>query len=124
MPFLTWHRTTALDVKAGRVVVATRSGPGGAREPRDFSHVIVAVGIVPNTENIGLETLGVTMERGHVIVNEYGSTNVDGIWAIGDIVGPPWLAHKASHEGIIAAEAIAGPKTDPLDRTRRPGFTY
>src|SRR3546814_4638411 len=124
MTILTGHRTTALDVKPGRGVVATLSGPGGAREPRDFSHVIVAVGIVPNTENIGLETLGVTMERGHVIVDEYGRTNVDGLWAIGDIVGPPWLAHKASHEGIIPAEAIPGLKPHPLNRSSIPGCTY
>src|SRR3546814_5385110 len=63
MTILTGHRTTALDVKPGRGVVATLSGPGGAREPRDFSHVIVAVGIVPNTENIGLETLGRSEEH-------------------------------------------------------------
>jgi dihydrolipoamide dehydrogenase len=124
MTILTGHRTTALDVKPGRGVLATLSGPNGELESRVFSHVIVAVGIVPNTENIGLEAVGVATERGHLIVDDYGRTNVEGIWAIGDIVGPPWLAHKASHEGIIAVEAIAGLKPHTLDRKRIPGCTY
>ena len=124
MTILAGHRTTKLETRPGRGVVATVSDPNGALEPREFSHVIVAVGIVPNTENLGLEALGVTMERGHVIVDGYGRTTVEGVWAIGDIVGPPWLAHKASHEGIIAVEAIAGLKPHPLDRTRIPACTY
>jgi len=124
MTILTGHRTTALDVEPGRGVIATLSDPDGALEPRTFSHVIVAVGIVPNTGNIGLEALGVAMERGHVIVDDHGRTNIEGIWAIGDIVGPPWLAHKASHEGVIAAEAIAGLNPHALDRARIPGCTY
>ena len=124
MTILTGHRTTALEVKPDRGVVATLSGPSGELEPREFSHVIVAVGIAPNTENIGLEALGVAVDRGHVIVDEYGRTNVEGIWAIGDIVGPPWLAHKASHEGVIAVESIAGMKPHALDRSRIPGCTY
>jgi dihydrolipoamide dehydrogenase len=124
MTILTEHRTTALETKLGRGVIAKLSGPKGDLEPLEFSHVIVAVGIVPNTEHIGLETLGVEMDRGHLIVDEFGRTNVAGIWAIGDIVGPPWLAHKASHEGIVAAEAIAGLKPHALDRARIPGCTY
>jgi dihydrolipoamide dehydrogenase len=124
MTILTGHRTTGLEVTPGRGVVATLSGPNGELEPRAFSHVIVAVGIVPNTENIGLEALGVATDRGHLVADEYGCTNVEGIWAIGDIVGAPWLAHKASHEGVIAVEAIAGLKPHALDRSRIPGCTY
>src|SRR3546814_20447877 len=100
MTILTGHRTTALDVKPGRGVVATLYGPGGAREPRDFSHVIVAVGIVPNPQNIGLETRGVTMERGPGSVNEYGPHHVAGIWGIGNDVGRTGTAPKAHPEGI------------------------
>jgi dihydrolipoamide dehydrogenase len=96
---------------------------GGAVE--EFSHAIVAIGIVPNTENIGLEALGVATNRGHIETDPYGRTNVEGLWAIGDVTGPPWLAHKASHEGVIAAEAIAGVKgVHPMDKTNIPGCTY
>ncbi|MEY4953107.1 MAG: dihydrolipoyl dehydrogenase, partial [Pseudomonadota bacterium] len=72
-----------------------------------FSHVIVAVGIVPNTESIGLEAIGVKAERGIIAIDGLGRTNVPGVWAIGDVTSGPWLAHKASHEGVITAEAIA-----------------
>ncbi len=96
----------------------------------DFSHVIVAVGIVPNTENIGLETLGINAERGIIHIDGMGRTNVPGIWAIGDVTPGPWLAHKASHEGVIAAEAIAqtlGNKDvhpHAMDKRNIPGCTY
>jgi dihydrolipoamide dehydrogenase len=90
-----------------------------------FSHVIVAVGIAPNSENIGLEALGVKTTKGHVDTDPYGRTNVEGVWAIGDVAAPPWLAHKASHEGVVAVEAIAGVKTvHPMDRGNIPGCTY
>jgi dihydrolipoamide dehydrogenase len=124
MTILTGHRITALEAAPGRHVVAHLSGPDGALEPRTFSHAIVAIGIVPNTDNIGLEALGLSSERGHLIVDAFGRTNVEGLWAIGDIVGAPWLAHKASHEGIIAVEAIAGRTPHPLNRTKIPGCTY
>ena len=91
----------------------------------DFSHVIVAIGIVPNTENLGLKELGVAMdERGFLKTDGACKTNVDGIWAIGDITAPPWLAHKASHEGVIAAEAIAGKHPHAMDPLNIPGCTY
>ena len=96
----------------------------------DFSHVIVAVGVVANTENIGLETLGIPTERGIIQTDPMGRTNVKGVWAIGDVTPGPWLAHKASHEGITAAEAIAqelGNKDvhpHGLDRRNIPGCTY
>ena len=97
----------------------------------DFSHVIVAVGIVPNLENIGLEELKIEPDkRYHIKVDDFGRTNVPGVWAIGDCTDGPWLAHKASHEGVTAAEAIAqelGNKDvhpHPLDRRNIPGCTY
>jgi dihydrolipoamide dehydrogenase len=96
---------------------------GGAQE--EYSHAIVAIGIVPNTENIGLEALGVKTTRGHIDTDGYGRTNVEGIYAIGDVTGPPWLAHKASHEGVICVEAIAGSKgVHPMETGNIPGCTY
>ena len=95
----------------------------------EFSHCIVAIGIVPNTENIGLEKLA-EMDRGFIQIDPYGRTKSKGLWAIGDCTPGPWLAHKASHEGVTAAEAIAkelGNKDvhpHPLDRNNIPGCTY
>ena len=106
------------------------AGPDGVRatlkggKVQDFSHCIVAVGIVPNTENIGLESLGVKTERGHIVTDSHGRTNVEGVYAIGDVTGPPWLAHKASHEGVICVEAIAGLKPHPMETGNIPGCTY
>ncbi|MFN3748831.1 MAG: dihydrolipoyl dehydrogenase [Sphingorhabdus sp.] len=90
----------------------------------EFTHCIVAIGIVPNTENIGLEALGVETERGHIKTDPMCRTNVPGLWAIGDVTAPPWLAHKASHEGVIAAEAIAGGHPHAMDPKNIPGCTY
>src|SRR5688500_4783502 len=95
-----------------------------------FSHVIVAVGIAPNTENLGLETLGVKTTKGHIDTDPMCRTSVKGVWAIGDVTAPPWLAHKASHEGIIAAEAIAQElgnkdvRPHAMDVKNIPGCTY
>ena len=110
----------------GKGVKATIKAKDGKESVEEFSHVIVAVGIVPNVENIGLEELGVKPDkRFHIEVDAYGRTNVEGIWAIGDVTGPPWLAHKASHEGVVAAEAIAGYKgVHPMDKGNIPGCTY
>ncbi|MEH3105894.1 MAG: dihydrolipoyl dehydrogenase [Sphingomonas fennica] len=111
-------------------VKATIKLSDGKSETRDYSHVIVAVGIVPNTENIGLEAAGVKTERGHVVTDGLCRTNVEGLWAIGDITGAPWLAHKASHEGVIAAEAIAQKRGNKdvhphaMDKANIPGCTY
>jgi dihydrolipoamide dehydrogenase len=91
---------------------------------QDFSHAIVAIGIVPNSEAIGLEALGVKTERGHIVTDGYGRTNVEGVYAIGDVTGPPWLAHKASHEGVVCVEAIAGGKPHPFEVWNIPGCTY
>jgi dihydrolipoamide dehydrogenase len=101
-------------------VKATIKGVGAA----EFSHAVVAIGIVPNTEGIGLEALGVKTDRGHIVTDGYGRTNVEGIYAIGDVTGPPWLAHKASHEGVVCVEAIAGKKPHPFETWNIPGCTY
>ncbi|OAN99533.1 dihydrolipoyl dehydrogenase [Sphingomonadales bacterium EhC05] len=97
----------------------------GNVETHDFSHVIVAVGIQPNIETIGLDQLGVQPdERYHIKTDAYCRTNIEGIYAIGDCTAGPWLAHKASHEGVIAAETIAGGHPHPMDINNIPGCTY
>ena len=105
-------------------VKASIKGKDGTVTTDDYSHVIVAIGIVPNTENIGLEALGVETDRGHIKTDGYGRTNVEGVYAIGDVTGPPWLAHKASHEGIVCVEAIAGQKPHAFETWNIPGCTY
>ncbi|GJM02049.1 MAG: dihydrolipoyl dehydrogenase [Rhodomicrobium sp.] len=97
---------------------------GNKEEPQNFDRVIVAIGIVPNVEDIGLEALSIEMDRGFIKTDGYGNTNIEGVFAIGDVTNPPWLAHKASHEGIIAIETIAGHKVAPLDPMSIPGCTY
>lgn len=105
-------------------VSAKIKGKDGKVIASEFTHCIVAIGIVPNTENIGLEALGVEMDRGFLKTDPMCRTNVHGLWAIGDITAPPWLAHKASHEGVIAAEAIAGGHPHAMDPKNIPGCTY
>lgn len=111
-------------------VSAKIKAKGGKVHTDDYSHVIVAVGIQPNTENIGLEKLGVKTDRGFIQIDEYGRTGIKGLWAIGDCVPGPWLAHKASHEGVTAAESIAQElgnkdvRPHGLDRNNIPGCTY
>ena len=105
-------------------VKAKIKGKDGKVVASDFTHCIVAIGIVPNTENIGLEALGVEMDRGFLKTDPNCRTNVPGLWAIGDITAPPWLAHKASHEGVIAVEAIAGGHPHAMDPLNIPGCTY
>ncbi len=114
------------DIKAtDKGVTAKLKDKAGKETAADFSHVIVAIGIVPNTADIGLKELGVQMDdRGFLKTDAMCKTNVDGIWAIGDITAPPWLAHKASHEGVIAAEAIAGKHPHAMDPKNIPGCTY
>jgi dihydrolipoamide dehydrogenase len=119
------------ELKVGTKGVSAKiKDKAGKVEQAEFSHVIVAVGIVPNTENIGLEKLGVKLDRGFIQIDGYGRTGVKGLWAIGDCVPGPWLAHKASHEGVTTVEAIAqelGNKDvhpHPLDRNNIPGCTY
>jgi dihydrolipoamide dehydrogenase len=105
-------------------VSASIKGKDGKVATSEFTHCIVAIGIVPNTENIGLEALGVEMDRGFLKTDTNCRTNVPGLWAIGDITAPPWLAHKASHEGVIAAETIAGGHPHAMDPLNIPGCTY
>ena len=96
----------------------------GKTAEREFDRVISAIGITGNVENLGLEAAGVQVHRDHIAVDRECRTNVDGIWAIGDAAGPPWLAHKASHEGISVAEAIAGGEPHWLESGSIPGCTY
>ena len=97
----------------------------GKKASHDFSHVIVAVGIQPNVETVGLDELGIEPdERFHIKTDAMCRTNVEGIYAIGDVTGGPWLAHKASHEGVIAVEAIAGGHPHAMDVNNIPGCTY
>jgi dihydrolipoamide dehydrogenase len=106
-------------------VNARLKGKDGAVTDMTVDRVILAIGITGNVENIGLEALGVKVDRGHIVIDEWSRTNVDGIYAIGDVAGPPWLAHKASHEGVICVEKIAGVSgVHPLDVFNIPGCTY
>jgi len=129
MTVLTGAGVESIAVSAGGVKAKIK-GKDGKVTDGDYSHVIVAVGIAPNTENIGLEAVGVKAERGIIAIDDYGRTNVKGVWAIGDVAPGPWLAHKASHEGVIAAEAIAAELGNkdvhphPMDRANIPGCTY
>lgn len=97
---------------------------GGKVETHEFDTVISAVGIVGNVEGLGLEALGVTLDRTHVVTDEYCRTGVEWLWAIGDIAGAPWLAHKASHEGVMVAEMIAGGHPHPVKPESIAGCTY
>jgi dihydrolipoamide dehydrogenase len=98
---------------------------GGSTSPITVDAVILAAGIVGNVEGIGLETTRARVEKGHLVVNQWLATDEPGLYAIGDVVGPPWLAHKASHEGIICVEHIAGvADARPLDPQRIPACTY
>ncbi len=98
---------------------------GGKAETITVDRVILAVGIVGNTEHLGLEGTGVEVERGHIKVDPYLRTGEPGVYAIGDVVGAPWLAHKASHEGVLCVEQIAGVEgLHPMDITKIPGCTY
>ena len=96
----------------------------GTVETREFDSVISAVGIVGNVEGLGLEALGVKVDRSHVVTDEFCRTGVPGLYAIGDVVGAPWLAHKASHEGVMVAELIAGGHPHPIRPGSIAGCTY
>ena len=96
----------------------------GASEEVCVDAVIFAAGVQGNIENLGLETVGVRFDRGCIAVDEYGRTNVRGVYAIGDVAGPPMLAHKAEHDGVVCVEAIAGHPTHPVRKDRIPGCTY
>ncbi|MFZ2982931.1 MAG: FAD-dependent oxidoreductase, partial [Sphingobium sp.] len=109
----------------GKGISAEIKDKDGKVTTEEFSHVIVAVGIVPNNEGIGLEQLKIAKDqRGHIEADEFCRTNVEGIYAIGDITGAPWLAHKASHEAIIAVEHLSGGHPHAMDKLNIPGCTY
>ena len=105
-------------------VMATFQLKDGKSEEIKVDKVISAVGVVGNIENLGLEKLGVKTDRGCIVIDELGRTSVPGIYAIGDVAGPPMLAHKAEHEGVTCVEAIAGQKPHPMDKLKIPGCTY
>ncbi|WP_304616541.1 dihydrolipoyl dehydrogenase [Paracoccus sp. (in: a-proteobacteria)] len=111
-----------LDRKGSTVTAHIETG--GKTETRDFDTVISAVGIVGNTEGLGLEEAGIKVDRTHVVTDEYCRTGVEGVYAIGDLAGAPWLAHKASHEGVMVAELIAGGHPHPIKPGSIAGCTY
>jgi dihydrolipoamide dehydrogenase len=115
---------TQASVKKGKNGVTATLTKGDTSEEVEFDRVVLAIGIVGNTEDMGLEELGVKIEKTHIEVDEYSFTGVKGLYAIGDVTTPPWLAHKASHEGIICIEKIAGENPHPLDANAIPGCTY
>jgi len=121
--FLTEAKVAKVD-KAGDGVVAHVELKDGSKQEVRGDKLISAVGVQCNIEGIGLETVGVKTERGAIVIDDYGATNVKGIWAIGDVAGPPMLAHKAEHEAVITVEKIAGLPVHGLDRRKVPGCTY
>ncbi|MDC0012079.1 dihydrolipoyl dehydrogenase [Octadecabacter sp.] len=108
----------------GKDKVTAHIETGGTVQKMDFDTVISAVGIVGNVEDLGLEELGVKIDRTHVVTDEYCRTGVEGLYAIGDIAGAPWLAHKASHEGTMVADLIAGKSAHPVKPETIAGCTY
>jgi dihydrolipoamide dehydrogenase len=110
--------------KAGAGIKATVETKDGKSQVIEAEKLISAVGVVGNIENLGLEKLGVKTDRGIISVDGYGNTSVKGIYAIGDVAGPPMLAHKAEHEGVICVEKIAGLDAHPMDKKKIPGCTY
>ncbi len=110
--------------KGANDVTCTVEDDKGARQTIKAERLISAVGVVGNIENLGLEKLGVKTDRGCVVIDGFGKTNVPGIYAIGDVAGPPMLAHKAEHEGVICVEAIKGLHPHPMDKSMIPGCTY
>ena len=109
---LTGAKVTKLDRKPDSVTATIDDGKGGV-QTLTVDRVISAVGVTGNVENLGLEKLGVKIERGTIAIDGFGRTNVPGIYAIGDVAGPPMLAHKAEHEGVICVEAIKGLQAAP-----------
>jgi dihydrolipoamide dehydrogenase len=111
-------------VTKGAESVTVTVEAGGTSSQITVDRVISAVGIVGNVENLGLEGTGVKVDRSHVVIDEFCCTGEPGVYAIGDLCGPPWLAHKASHEAVICVEAIAGKHPHPMDFGNIPGCTY
>lgn len=122
MKIIAGAKVTKLDKKADSVTATIEAN--GKSEQITVDRVIAAVGVVGNIENLGLEKLGVKIERGVIKIDDYGKTNVPGIYAIGDVAGPPMLAHKAEHEGVVCVEAIKGLHPHPMNKQMIPGCTY
>ena len=120
---LTGAKVTKVEKKKDSVTAEIEDGKGG-KQKIEAERLISAVGVVGNIEDLGLEALGVKTDKGMVMVDGLGRTNVNGIYAIGDVAGPPLLAHKASHEGIVCVEAIEGLKPHATDKNRIAGCTY
>jgi dihydrolipoamide dehydrogenase len=121
------HTETRVErlTKGENSVTATLRLADGTAKDITAERVILAIGITGNVEGLGLEGQGVRIDNGHIVVDEYCRTGAPGLYAIGDVVGPPWLAHKASHEGILCVEKIAGvASVHPLDKANIPGCTY
>ena len=119
---VTSAKVTGVEKKGGQVTATIDDGK--TKQTITADRLISAAGVVGNVEGFGLEKLGVKIERGTVVADSYGRTNVPGIYAIGDVAGPPMLAHKAEHEGVICVEAIKGLKPHPIDKNKIPGCTY
>jgi dihydrolipoamide dehydrogenase len=119
---ITGAKVTKLDKKGDSVTAEIDDGK--AKQSITVERVISAVGVVGNIENLGLEKLGVKTERGTIVVDKFNKTSVPGIYAIGDVAGPPMLAHKAEHEGVICVEAIKGLNPHPMNKSMIPGCTY
>ena len=119
----TGAKVAGVEKRKGEVVARVEDGKGGSRT-MTAERVISAAGVVGNVENLGLEALGVKTEKGTIQVDGLGRTNVAGVYAIGDVAGPPMLAHKGQHEGVVCVEAIKGLKPHPLNKNRIPGCTY
>jgi len=120
---LTEAKVTKVDKNKDGVVAHVELKDGSKQEIAG-ERLISAVGVQCNTENLGLEKVGVKIERGAIVIDAYGRTNVPHVWAIGDVAGPPMLAHKAEHEAVVTVETIAGLKVHPLEKLRVPGCTY
>jgi dihydrolipoamide dehydrogenase len=120
---LTNTKVTKLEKKSDSVIATLDDGKGKTQTV-EVDRVISAVGVVGNIENLGLEKLGVKTDRGVIVIDGFCKTNVPGIYAIGDVAGPPMLAHKAEHEGIVCVEAIKGMHPHPMDKNLIPGCTY
>ncbi|WP_085908118.1 dihydrolipoyl dehydrogenase [Kiloniella majae] len=122
MKFRTGTKVSKLDKKSNQVTATLEKN--GKTEQITVDRVISAVGVVGNIENLGLEALGIKTDRGCIVTDEFSRTNVPGVFAIGDVAGPPMLAHKAEHEGVVCIEKIAGLSAHPIDKSKIPGCTY
>ena len=122
MTIKTGAKVQKLEKKKNQVVASIDCN--GVTEVLEFDTVISAVGIIGNIEGLGLEEVGVETKANHVVTDEYCETTTSGIYAIGDLTGAPWLAHKASHEGVLVAEKIAGQSVKPINPIAIPGCTY